>query len=183
MLVIVTRSVRNESALVAAFNTLRAAQVAFAKQRYQEHMHPLNKAKAWIATTEITYSHTGYNVHEHMIWVVHNRFTIRELERLHDCWDRAAGYVGAHINVINIVDTVHAANYIAKYLSKGVWGGLSVGRSYLVREALRGRNRIQSKRGTLPTKMFSAFCFCCATSTTSSCDGEGERPWSMDLDR
>ncbi len=175
-LMIVTRSVQNDSALVAAFNSLRSAQVAFAKQRVRDKRHPLRKAKAWIATTEITYSAAkGYNVHEHMIWITVRGFTPTQLRYLHRCWDRAAGFEGAHINVCPIFDTTHAANYIAKYLTKGVWGGLSRGRAYLVRAALRGRNRIQSKRGTLAPKIVSGFCFCCQTSYASGCDGEGDR--------
>ncbi len=176
---ILTRSVRNDSALVPAFNSLRAAQVAWAKQSVREKSHPLRDAVAWIATTEIKYSAgTGYNVHEHMVWVT----PIRRLTftKYHETWDRAAGFGGAHINLKPVTDPKHAANYIAKYLSKGTWGGLSRGRAYLVREALRGRNRIQSKRGTLPPKAVSGFCFCCVTSTASGCDGEGERPWAWD---
>ncbi len=175
---LVTRSVRNSSALVAAFNSLRAAQVAFTKQRVRDPRHPLNLASAWIATTEVKYdARSGFNVHEHMIWVT--KSARMDFKYFHETWDRAAGFVGAHINIVRLNDPRHAANYVAKYLSKGSWGGLSRGRAYLLRGALRGRNRIQSKRGTLPPKEISGFCFCCSINTASGCNGEGERPWDQ----
>ena len=175
---IVTRSVRNTSVLRAAFNTLRDAQIRFSNQVQvgRSEDHPLRLAQCWIATTEVKFSSEGFNVHEHMIWGTKRRYL--DFGLFHKYWDRAAGFRGAHINVVPLNDPRHAANYVAKYLSKGIWGGLSVGRAYLVRDALRGRNRIQSKRGTLPPKEPTGFCFCCVSLWETSCDGEGERPWA-----
>lgn len=172
---IVTRSVRNESTLESSFNTLRAAQVAFAKQSVREKSHPLRVAAVWIATTEITFSHrTGWNVHEHMIWGTQS--SRMDFGKFHETWDRAAGFGGAHINIVKLDNSRHAANYVAKYLSKGVWGGLSSGRAYLVRDALKGRNRIQSKRGTVPPKDQGPNVFCCVASTANACNGSAEIP-------
>ncbi len=171
---IITRSVRNEPELVAAFNTLRAAQVAFAKSsKPKAKTHPFRHAKFWIATTEITHSHReGYNVHEHMIWGTNHSFM--DFDDFHLWWDRAAGFEGSHINVVKVRDARHAVNYVAKYLSKGVWGGLSSGRAYLLRDALKGRNRINTKRGTLVPKIQSEYCLCCFTDGADQCNGEGE---------
>ncbi len=167
---IVTRSVRNTPELVSSFNSLRAAQQAFAKQSNWDESHPLREAQIWIATTEVKYSdQTGYNVHEHMIWGT--KKSRMDFHKFHDCWDRAAGFQGAHINVRRVHDARHAVNYVAKYLSKGIWGGLSSGRAYQVRAGLKGRNRIQSKRGTVPPKAGSRFCLCCFPWSQSECDG------------
>ncbi len=175
---IITRSVRNEPELVASFNTLRTAQVAFAKQ-VKAVGHPFRLAKIWVATTEITHSLTeGYNVHEHMIWGTQSSRI--DFGEMHKWWDRAAGFEGAHINIVKVHNSRHASNYIAKYLSKGVWGGLSSGRAYLVRAALKGRNRINTKRGTLVPKLPSRFCLCCFTSSEGQCNGEGEMVISTD---
>ncbi len=169
---IVTRSVRNEPELVTSFNTLRAAQVAFAKSNKVDH-HSFRFAQHWIATTEITYTHwKGYNVHEHMIWGTESaRLPFKDF---HVWWDRAAGFEGAHINIVKVQDSRHAVNYVAKYLSKGVWGGLSVGRAFLLRKALKGRNRINTKRGTVLPKKFSGYCLCRFTAGVDQCNGEGE---------
>ena len=156
---IVTRSVRNTPEMVSSFNSLRWAQVAFAKSS-KAKQHPFRHAKVWIATTEIKHSiQKGYNIHEHAVWGTNHSFM--DFDDFHLWWDRAAGFEGAHINVTKVRDSRHAANYIGKYLSKGVWGGLSKGRAYLVRDALKGRNRINTKRGTVLPKMFSGYCLCC----------------------
>ncbi len=181
-LYIVTRSVRNTSTLLGGFNSLRDAQLKFSKHVTRQADHPLNKVTAWVATTEIVYANEkGWNVHEHMIWGLNQSLLKEDYLATHKYWDRAAGFRGAHINIIMVRDSQHAANYVAKYLSKGVWGGLSQGRAYQVRAALKGRNRIQSKRGTLPPEEKSGYCFCCSTLWESGCDGEGERPWSLDF--
>ncbi len=169
----VTRSVRNTPEVVSAFNSLRAAQRAFTKSASGDRGkdHPLRLARFWIATTEIKYSHrTGYNVHEHMIWGVNQSW--RPLTAFHKYWDRAAGFTGAHINVVKLEDSRHAANYVAKYLSKGVWGGLSSGRAYLLRNALKGKNRIQTKRGTIMSKPITKYQYCCSSITTAECSNE-----------
>ncbi len=172
---IITRSVRNEPELVSSFNTLRSAQVAFAKSA-KSKTHPFRYAEFWIATTEIKHSHrNGYNVHEHMIWGTQKSWV--DFDEFHLWWDRAAGFGGAHINVVKVRDSRHAVNYVAKYLSKGVWGGLSSGRAYQMRAALKGRNRVNTKRGTVLPKKFSCYCLCCFTAGVAQCNGEGEVPF------
>lgn len=167
---IVTRSVRNEPEMVSSFNTLRDAQRKFSRvSKFKDH--PFRDALAWVATTEIKHSATGYNVHEHMIWVTEDP-TI-DFVLMHKYWDRAAGFVGAHINIKKVNDPRHATNYVAKYLAKGIWGGLSTGRAYLCREALKGRNRINTKRGTLPEKNSGTYTYCCSTEYQKQCTNEG----------
>ncbi len=170
---IVTRSVRNEPELVTSFNTLRAAQFSFNNSSRRAPTHPFRVAEIWIATTEITHSHKeGYNVHEHMIWGTHSAQV--DFAAMHLWWDRAAGFPGAHINIVKVTDPRHAANYVSKYLAKAIWGGLSSGRAYLMRDALKGRNRVNTKRGTLVPKAQSAYCLCCFTAGGDQCNGEGE---------
>lgn len=178
---VVTRSVRNTPEMVSSFNSLRSAQVAWTKQNVREENHPLREAVFWIETTEIKYSHEkGFNVHAHAIWGTQS--SRLDFKIFHETWDRAAGFVGAHINIQRVTDSRHATNYIAKYLSKGFWGGLSSGRAYLCASALRGRNRIQTKRFTLPARAYSSYCYCCLPSTSSECWGEGtRRPESNDI--
>ncbi len=171
---LVTRSVRNTSEFRTSIDHLRAAQVAFTKQcsGTRSPDHPLRLAKFWIATTEVKYSgRSGYNVHEHMIWGVDSSWI--PLKEFHVYWDRAAGFGGAHINVVKLNDIRHGSNYIAKYLSKGVWGGLASGRAYILREELKGRNRIQTKRGTIVKKpLGGAYQYCCSFIAASDCENE-----------
>ncbi len=161
---IVTRSVRNDFGLERSFNALRLAQQAWTKQlKSRDNLdHPLRSVDAWIATTEIKHSATkGYNVHEHAIWQTQTDRI--DFSAAHKYWDRAAGFKGAHINLKKVRDITHAINYVAKYLSKGVWGGLSVGRAYRVASVLKGRNRINSKHGTIPPKGFTSYSYCCSS--------------------
>ncbi len=169
---IVTRSTKNRPEFVASINLLRSAQVAFSKQATKKETHPFNKAQCWIATTEVTHDLlTGYNVHEHMIWGTES--SRLDFEKLHLWWDRACGFRGAHLNVVQVNDSNHGINYIAKYLSDGIWGGLSVGRAYQIRNALKGRNRVNSKRGTVPKKIPSGYNLCCFAITDHECVGDG----------
>lgn len=159
---VVTRSVKNEPELLSSFNTLRYAQRKWTFGSKNNADHPFRSAKAWIAVTEIKHSiQKGYNVHEHMIWVTQSDRL--DFPALHKYWDKAAGFSGAHINAKKVRDISHAVNYVAKYLSKQIWGGLSVGRAYLNRSVLKGRNRINSKRGTLPPKAFTCYSYCCSS--------------------
>ncbi len=176
---LITRSVRNEPEIFTAFNTFNDARQKFVKQVRDHKDHPYRVAEKWISTTEITHSlDTGFNVHEHIIWGSNSRFRI-DFALLHKYWDRAAGFKGAHINVSRLADAEHGANYIAKYFKKEglVWGGLSSGRAYLNRGVLKGKNRIQSKRGTLPPQMHGDYCFCCLVGFAKDCNGYGEEPY------
>ncbi len=174
---LVTRSVRNCPALTAAFNTLRYTQKRFnilaADRRLKTH--PFRVAKAWVAVTEITHDlSTGFNVHEHMLWVTDQGVRLDYAE-LHHYWDKAAGYP-AQLNVVELRSIHGGVSYVAKYLSKGIWGGLSSGRAYLNRVALKGRNRINSKRGTIPKRLRTGKVFCCTAECSQECNGEGWSP-------
>ncbi len=171
---IVTRSVRNEPELYTAFNTLRAAQRKWTFSAKNNSTHPFRSAVCWVATTEIKHSlQKGYNVHEHMIWGTLEKRV--DFSACHKYWDQAAGFEGAHINVKKVRDLSHAINYVAKYISKGIWGGLSIGRAYLNRSVLKGRNRINCKRGTVPPGGEKFYTYCCSLQATlgrSNCVNE-----------
>ncbi len=157
----ITRSVRNDLNLKTAFVDLRLAQQKFTTDFKDDIEHPWNYVTHWIGVTEVTHSATtGYNVHQHMLvqtaerWTPHSKFLIG------NSWSRAAGYPA--IKQIKFVNDLHSVvGYIAKYLSKRTWGGLSRGRSYLCRHTLKGRNRIGCKRGTALPKPRSDHILCC----------------------
>ncbi len=157
----VTRSVRNDLNLKTAFVDLRLAQQKFADDFKDDKENPWNSVSAWIGVNEITYSPiTGYNLHQHMLVGVAVSWTPTCVYHLEDAWSRAAGY-SAHFNVKRMYDADRAAAYIAKYMSKSTWGGLSRGRSYICRNTLKGRNRIGCKRGTALKKMPRGYLLCC----------------------
>ncbi len=155
----ITRSVRNDYSLQRAFDDLHEANRRFYLYCKRRRYNPWAPIYCWIATYEIKYDpFTGYNLHQHLL--VGTRNEMLDYPALHDVWDTAAGY-RAHLNFKPVWDFAGAARYISKYISKGCWGGLSRGRAYLVRETLKGRNRITTKHGTAVATDFPRFYLCC----------------------
>ncbi len=166
----VTRSIRNHWSLAVCFDQLQTVNRHFviADSRLNEPVW--RNIPYWVGTYEITYGNSGYNLHEHLI-VGSNNGKI-DYEMLRSLWARAAGYK-AMMHFVKLNDTEHAVNYIAKYIAKGCWGGLSRGRAYLVRDTLRGKNRLVRKRGTVPSMVERGFCLCCMGVDRNRCDGMG----------
>ncbi len=157
----ITRSIRNDLNLKTAFVDLRLAQQRFTTGFKDEKNHPWNIVTHWIGVTEITFSNkTGYNVHQHLIAKTVDELPSHWIMLLKNAWSEAAGY-RAHTNVRKMEDAERAAAYVAKYMSKKTWGGLSRGRAYLCRSVLWGRNRIGCKRGTGLGKLPRDFILCC----------------------
>lgn len=161
-----TRSVRNDLNLLNAFRDLRDTQEGFRKHASHNPVeHPFQWSTAWVSVTEITYHpSTGYNVHQHMGIKFPIELTKGLIAYLRDSWSKAAGYP-AHFHVRKMSDPARAAAYLAKYMSKSCWGGLSIGRSYLCRDTLKGRNRINVKRGTVIPGHEVKFNLCCLPPT------------------
>ncbi len=156
---LVTRSVKNEDRLIDAFRTLHLAAKTFLEQVSSPHpFHDL--VKVWTGSYEITYDYMkGYNLHQHFIVGadVHHL----DYENLHACWNLAAGYP-AQWDAQKITGGRNGAiTYLAKYISKGLWGGLTERRAFLCKETLFRRKRTMSKRGTVPSVETQGFCWCC----------------------
>ncbi len=161
----VTRSVRNDYELKTAFVDLRLAQQKFTSFQRDNQSHPFNVVTAWVSVTEITWKpKTGYNVHQHMLVQSEKEWGSSQIATLRDYWSRSAGYP-AHFNSQPAEDPERAAAYLAKYMSKSCWGGLSRGRAYLVQDTLKGRNRINMKRRTVVPKIILGFLLCCLSPT------------------
>lgn len=158
----ITRSVRNDQNLHLAFDDLRDCQKRFSDFEKDNADHPFNMSRYWVSVTEVTHSvKTGYNVHQHML-VRFPKGYLKEgqISYIRDSWSKSAGYQ-AHFNIRPMGDSVRAAEYLSKYMSKTCWGGLSRGRAYRIRNTLKGRNRINCKRGTVLMKPKLGYYLCC----------------------
>ncbi len=156
---LVTRSVRNEDRLTDAFRTLHLAAKIFLEQKNSPHpFHDV--VKIWIGTYEVTYHYnTGYNLHQHFI--VGADVDKLDYKNIGICWSLAAGYQ-AHWDARKVTyGRKGAISYIAKYISKGLWGGLDDRQAYLVKDTLFRRKRIITKRGTAVSEKTQGFCWCC----------------------
>ncbi len=163
-----TRSVQTDHGLHCAFNALRAVQ-----QREREWLkdpywseNPMNFLNAWVQVTEITYNwKSGYHVHLHMIACSQIRWGKDQLRQLHALWNKSARLEAAQLHVSPVHDIKGVAAYLSKYMQKQTWGGLSRGRAYMVRESLKGRNRIAFKRGTALPRPDRGYLLCCLPPT------------------
>ncbi len=155
-----TRSVRNEGRLVDAFRTLHECNQRFNTEVKDRPEHAYHKVETSIGTYEITYNYyRGYNLHQHII--LGSDVDRIEYGYLRQKWNEAAGYKAVGDFVKIKFGGVAAGNYLVKYISKGIWGGLTPERAYLVKDTLFRRNRITTKRGTAPPLTTKGYCFCC----------------------
>ncbi len=159
-----TRSIQNRHDPQSAFTMFLEAKRRFHKDTGRS-WHPFTEIKAWIAAVECTYSAgAGYNVHQHMLV---GSFTkpIRRF-RIVEYWNKI-GYdlTGASLSMTHVAplrSRDHAVNYIAKYISKGTWGGLSRGRAFMIHSVLKGRNRFLTMPRTNPPKRVTeGIIYCC----------------------
>ncbi len=157
----VTRSVRNDLSLHQAFDDLRDAQRLFSVDTTDHEDHPFNRVPAYVAVTEVTWKFkTGYNVHQHAIVKSEVEWQEGQVSYIRDSWNKSAGYP-AHFHIRSVNNIERAAAYLAKYNAKECWGGLSRGRAYATRDTLKGRNRINCKRGTIVPSTEVAYSLCC----------------------
>ncbi len=160
----VTRSVRNDLSLKRAFDDLHHVNHNFVTQKDKSATHPWHSnAEFWIGTYEITWTRQkGYNVHQHLIVGSTNDYM--DYTDLKKRWSQAAGYP-AHFDVTKIEHgIVGAIRYLSGYLGnglKGSWGGLDLNRAYREHRTLFKRNRIVTKRGTVPPQSRAGFRICC----------------------
>ncbi len=169
----VTRSVKNHWSLRVSFRHLHETNRRFVIYDKRLEKPQWCRIPYWVGTYEITHGDNGYNLHEHLI--VGTDYPKIDYELLRALWGQAAGY-SAMMHFVKLNDCEHAVNYIAKYIAKGCWGGLSRGRAYLVKETLKGRNRLVRKRGTVPAAIVKGFCICCIGVQRNRCDGMGWDP-------
>ncbi len=172
-----TRSVKNHWTLLGAFRSLRDAQRRF-HSNSNRPSHPFHSVEAYVAVTEITYGErSGYNVHQHML--LGSRGELIPYARIRDRWSSVTKFSSAdglpyraHVSIKRMDQTKGAIRYMTKYITKGSWGGMSRGRVYLVRNSLKGRNRIRFMRDTLPkvlTRALDPFFIMCCTSEGRNC--------------
>ncbi len=163
-----TRSVRNDMSARLAFD-----EFLVAKRKFHMHVsqpwHPFNKVTSWIGTQELVYNpKTGYNLHQHMLVGAQRRYDV-DRDRVGERWNDVVGY-DAMTHLVRMDTQIGAIAYLGKYISKATWGGLSRGRAYMIRDTLKGRNRIQKKPGTGPTEVIdSGFLICCVNADGRSC--------------
>ncbi len=168
-----TRSIRNSHNPWAAFNEFIAVRKLFQAHVFRD-THPFHLVRAWVAMSEMTYSmRTGYNLHQHMLLGT-KKWSDLNKEDLHGEWTKAAGRTSmSHLKRMH--NRVGAVAYVTKYISKGSWGGISRGRVYLIRDELKGRNRIQFMPRTLPPKdPPSGFMLCCIPFHRGACQRDAE---------
>ncbi len=141
----------------------------------EAHHHPFAAVHAWIGAVECTFnSGEGYNVHQHML--IGSRAERISYVRIRELWDRIGFLLcGTDRSMTHITPMTHdkgATGYIAKYISKGTWGGLSRGRAYAHRNVLMGKNRIGRMRGTSRGTGVTApvYALCCISGATQRCD-------------
>ncbi len=157
---LLTRSVKNSMELPFGFDKLHATIRKLLNNNSSVEHH---KITHYIGTYEVVHSlNTGWNVHQHLIIGTEDGYL--DFKKLHAEWDTAAGYK-AHLDVRLINYGVGGAiNYISKYISKGIWGGLSPEMAYWNRKDLFGRHRIRTKQSTAVfVKVDPLRCFCCKT--------------------
>lgn len=169
-----TRSIRNSHSVRSAFVEFSIVRRAFHQNAARWAPHPWHKVRAFIGVMEMTYSpETGYNLHQHML--VGATFWNRlDPELIGLYWSKYPARAGwgrksnSHMPRMN--HDVGAVAYLTKYISKGAWGGLSRGRVYMIREELKGRNRIQVMVRTSPSAVPKhGFLMCCVTAEDGSC--------------
>ncbi len=174
-----TRSIRNSHNPRSAFSEFNHVRRAF-HNHHQQYWHPWQGVRAFIGVIEITYKEeTGYNLHQHLLVGAHDWRHVKP-EEVAKRWSimsgRMVGQPGmTHMPRMN--NDIGAVAYVTKYISKGSWGGLSRGRVYMIRNELRGRNRIQSMVRTSPSSPpKQGFILCCQTAREGSCQRDAFDP-------
>ncbi len=179
----VTRSVRNSHNARVAFLEFNQTKSEF-HRKISRSSHPWSDVDAWIGVQELTYNPgSGYNLHQHMlIGQKGHRHRQKESRKV---WSRAAplrpdGSVQQSMyHCVPMNNIVGAIAYVTKYISKGTWGGLSRGRTYLIRRTLKGRNRIQMMARTgPPVGEPLGMIMCCINAYGSDC---GRDATDMDI--
>ncbi len=163
-------STRNRNTIGAAYTSLLGCWKAFIDQSRAKGRE-WAKAVDYIGTYEITHSLSkGFNVHFH---VVVGTIVKLNWKAIHEDWNRACGEP-SHFNVAQskpIKSNLAIVNYVAKYLLKAFWGGLSPEQMFYNRTFLKGKNRIKRSRGSnkwIPEG--PAHTYCCASRHRNECN-------------
>lgn len=166
-----TRSVRNSDDIYKADYDLKKARERFrnhSRQGKEHEQHPWLDVKDWVGVTEIKRSsgRDGWNIHDHIL-------ISSETDRLpysdwHRSWKRAAHDGAAHLDLQRVEGD--AISYMAAYLSKGLWGGMTQDQAYWHRDFLRGRRFLRRKRGSSPNQVIpTGWSQCCLPDEDGDC--------------
>jgi len=153
-----TRSVGNDPSLAYAFVDLEREMANWKKAAQRDDDHPHNSILDWVAVWETTNRGKGYNLHEHRL--IEMKEDWLEFEDWQENWN-------GHLDLQLIEHD--ATNYMTKYLTKGLWGGLTVEQAEANAPFLKGRRFMRRKRGSAPVRGPAEYEKCCLP-TDQKCD-------------
>ncbi len=163
---LLTRSLMNQPSFDDGYYALTKAIERWRKNPTPDTMC----VHEWIAVWEVKKGRNGWNWHEHrLMWCP-------EEDRLdyswwQKCWKLAAQDRRAHLD-LQLVQSC-AVGYLTSYMSKGLWGGLSIQQAWMNRGFLKGRRFLRRSRGSAPDmRLAPKWKQCCMPNAEFTCDIE-----------